>query len=285
MATDAPAHPRRSIGDRLDFAAGRLFWDGSINRDDIVRRFGVSHSQATADLARLREALGDGMTYDVVRRTYVPSAAMPVPPLDADGLLQQLRLIGEGQLAPEAGVLSAPPPLAVAGALSRSVGAPVLRAALAAIRDGLALEAHYVSFQRAESGRRVLSPHALVFDGFRWHARAHDAEDGRFKDFVLARLADPAAAGPARATAADDAAWTRHVALEIAPHPGLTAHQQSVVARDYGMRDGRLRLPVRAAVAFYAKKRLGLVDGHAARPPNEQQIVLVAEYDMEPPPA
>ena len=62
--------------------------------------------------------------------------------------------------------------------------------------------------------------------------------------------------------------------LSIIPHPGLTLHQKAVVMRDYGMTAGRLDLTVREAVAFYARKRLGLIEGHADRPPYEQQIVL-----------
>lgn len=273
---DKPDHGRWSVEQRLAFGRNRLFWDGSLQREDIMRRFGVSSTQATTDLSRLRAAMGESMAYDVSRRAYVPHADFAEPAADASALLTELRLIAEGMLPEGGGILSTSPPLAVAGLLVRAVDSQVLRAILWAIRDHAALTADYVSFQRPDVTRRTLSPHALVFDGFRWHARAHDAEDGRFKDFVLARLSQPAILGAARAVPERDEAWKRMVALTIAPHPGLSTHQRAVVERDYGMCRGVLVLTVREAVAFYARKRLGLLDGHETRPPREQQIVLLS---------
>jgi len=271
---------RWSVAQRLDFAANRLFWDGTLQREDIIARFGVSPAQATSDLSALRARLGEAIRYDISRRSYVPGSRFGTPPADAGRLLAELRLIAEGVMEAGDGVLANPPPTEIAGQLVRSVDPEVLRAVLWAIRDAQALLADYVSFQRPEVTRRKLSPHALVFDGFRWHMRAHDAEDGRFKDFVLSRLSAVGIDGPAVETEKNDADWARWLCLQIAPHPGLTKHQQAVVRLDYNMGQTMLELPVRAAVEFYARKRLGLVEGHENRPAKEQQIVLVGCHPM-----
>ena len=72
-----------------------------------------------------------------------------------------------------------------------------------------------------------------------------------------------------------DEAWNRTVTLVIVPNPKPNAHQRRVTAREYGMdARQRLRLPVREAVLFYVKRRFGLGEGHEARPPREQHIVL-----------
>ncbi|MDA8051636.1 MAG: WYL domain-containing protein [Rhodospirillales bacterium] len=265
---------RWSVEQRVAFAARRLYWDGVINREDLVRRFGVSQNQATADLARLREAYPDQFAYDTVAKRYRAGAGFRPGEADAASLLTELRLIAEGHLAPEASVLGAPPPLALAGLRERAVETGVLRTLLTAIGAGRAVAARYVSFQRPGESRRVLSPHALVFDGFRWHVRAHDAGDDRFKDFVIARLSVPDEAGERRRGAEADQAWQRMVTLVIAPHPGLDPHQRRVIARDYGMERGRLRVPVREAVLFYVRRRFGLTEGHEQRPAQEQHIVL-----------
>ncbi len=272
-----PEQGRWSVTRRLAFAADRLFWDGSLQREDLIRRFGLSPAQATADIARLREELGVGIVYDVSRRAYVPTDAFSNPPTGPSGLLTELRLIAEGVVPRTAGILGSPPPVEVAGALVRAVDAAVLRSVLWAIRDERVLEANYVSFQRPEVLRRRISPHALVFDGFRWHARAHDATDGRFKDFLLSRLSEPSLGGAALATAEVDTDWQTWCVLRIVPHPGLTEHQKRVVMQDYQMSEGTLELTVRAAVTFYVKRRLGLLDGHEHRPPHEQHIVLQSE--------
>lgn len=268
--------PRWSVEQRVGFAARRLYWDGSINREDLVRRFGVSPNQATADLARLKLLYPRGFAYDTVGKRYRAAADFLPREVDAARLLTELRLIAEGQLAAAEGVLGAPPPLAIAEAPARAVDTRTLRTLLAAIAAGGAVAASYVSFQRPGVARRVLSPHALVFDGFRWHVRAHDAGDDAFKDFLIARLAAARAAGAARRGPAEDTAWNRMVPLVIGPHPGLDQHQRSVIARDYGMdRRQRLRIEVREAVLFYVRRRLGLVEGHLKRPAREQHIVLV----------
>jgi hypothetical protein len=94
---------------------------------------------------------------------------------------------------------------------------------------------------------------------------------------VLGRLSSIAISGPARTNSAEDAEWHSTAELVIAPHPRLSAHQRAVIATDYGMVGDRLILPVRQAVLYYAKRRLGLLPGHELLPPNDQQIVLIEE--------
>ena len=274
--SDRAAPPLRwSVEQRVTFATRRLYWDGTINRDDLMRRFGVSANQATADLARLRAAYPDGFTYDTVSRRYQATPGFQPGEAAPAALLRELRLIAEGHLDPEESTLSVVPPLGIADLPERSVEAAVLRPVLAAIRHRQAVEARYVSFQRPGERQRVLSPHALVFDGFRWHVRAHDAGDDTFKDFVIARLSHVVTAGTWRGHPAEDAAWNRMVTMEIAPHPGLDPHQRRVIARDYGMdAKQRLMLKVREAVLFYVCRRFGLTEGHQTRPGHEQHIVL-----------
>lgn len=270
--------PRWSVERRLAFIGDRLTWEGRINRLDLVRRFGVSPGQATADLKRFAEFNPDALVYDAKAKTYRagPGLAPPSAPA-AEALLRELRLIAEGVLAADDGALAWPPAAEVAEPPLRPVPAPVLAAVIAAIGAGAALEATYQSFSSPRPSRRRLEPHALVFDGFRWHVRARDVGEDRFRDFVLGRLSDAVICGPATRGADGDAEWNIRVTLEIAPHPGLAAHQRSAIAADYGMTDGRLILRPRAAVAWYVKRRLGLVAGHARRAAEEQHIVLVSE--------
>jgi predicted DNA-binding transcriptional regulator YafY len=49
----------------------------------------------------------------------------------------------------------------------------------------------YQSMSRPQPSPRIIEPHALTHDGFRWHARAFDRETGTFRDFVLGRLSKP----------------------------------------------------------------------------------------------
>ncbi len=273
-----PSSPRWSVERRLDFIASRLAWERRINRADLVERFGVSPNQATADLKRFAALNPGALTYDTRAKTYRAGPGLTRPDSsDAEHLLRDLRLIAEGVLPAKEGALGEPPPAVVAEPPSRPVRAEVLAAVITAIRTRRQLEAVYQSFSAPEPRMRRLEPHALVFDGFRWHARARDAEEDRFRDFVLGRLSGPRLGGPAGGIAEADEAWRRRVRLEIAPHPGLEPFQRAAIAADYGMTGQRLVLTPREAVAWYVKRRLGLTEGHLARAPQDQHIVLVSE--------
>jgi predicted DNA-binding transcriptional regulator YafY len=270
--------PRWSVERRLDFIAARLTWEGRINRQDLVARFGVSPNQATADL-KLFESLRPGaLVYDTRAKTYRAGPGLPPPDAPAaEDLLRELRLIAEGVESPEEGVLSARPPAETAEPPARPVPPDILAVVITAIRERRAFWADYQSFSAPQPRRRRLEPHALVFDGFRWHARARDADEDRFRDFVLGRLSRPELDDPAMAPADADREWWERVELVIAPHPGLEPHQRAAIERDYGMTDGRLVLWPRAAVAWYVRRRLGLTDGHEARPSRDQHIILLSE--------
>ena len=69
---------------------------------------------------------------------------------------------------------------------------------------------------------RWIAPHAIAFDGFRWHARAYCFTDDCFKDFLLARILGIRDSRPSDIDDSQDADWHTMVTLEIGPHPGLS---------------------------------------------------------------
>jgi hypothetical protein len=274
---------RWSVEQRLAFIDERLFWLGEVNRTDLVRRFGISMSQASGDIARYLARDPPGVSYDKSAKRYVARAEF-VPmlgPPDVARLLGELRLVGLGSLTAEDTMLGAVPPFDAAPLPERTVDPIVLRAVWHAIRDRRALAVRYQSMSRPSVLRRTIEPHALAHDGFRWHARAFDRETKTFRDFVLGRLSDVHSGGDATAQPRDDADWTMFVTLIIAPHPGMSAAQAKAIAIDYGIRGKTASIPVRRALLFYALKRLGLDVAGDVRPPHEQHIVLVNRAEID----
>jgi hypothetical protein len=268
---------RWSIERRLAFIDERLFWLGVVNRTDLVKRFGVSVGQASADIARYLAGEPSGVAYDKSAKRYVANASFrPLfAPPDATRFLSELRLVDAGLLPVEDTLLGWIPEFDIGPLPERKIDPLVLRTVLAAIRNGMGVEILYQSMSRAEPTRRLIEPHALVNDGFRWHARAFDHEQGDFRDFVLGRMSKPKLKGPAESRPESDTAWHSFVGLEIAPHPGLTPAQAKAIALDYGITKGAATIKVRRALLFYALRRLGLDVGPDVRPPQEQHIVLV----------
>ncbi len=279
----AGARLRWSVEQRLAFIDERLFWLGEVNRTDLVRRFGISMSQASGDIARYLALDPSGVVYDKSAKRYVASAGFaPVLGLpDASRLLGELRLVALGSLAAEDTMLGAVPPFDVAPLPERPVDPVVLRAVWHAIRDGRALALRYQSMSRPSALQRVIEPHALAHDGFRWHVRAFDRETESFRDFVLGRLSHPQPGGKRTSRPRDDTDWTTFITLIVSPHPGLSAAQAKAIAIDYGIRGKTASIRVRRALLFYALKRLGLDVPADTRPPHEQHIVLVNRPEVE----
>jgi hypothetical protein len=281
---------RWSVERRLAFVEERLFWIGEVNRTDLVRRFGVSMSQASADIARYLAREPHGVVYDksakryVAREDFRPVLATP----DAARFLGELRLVELGILPVEDTLLGAVPAFDATPVPARAIDRFVLRAVLFAMRERRALSVLYQSMSRSDPVRRIIEPHALAHDGFRWHARAFDRDSDEFRDFVLGRISRPKLAGPAQSQPRDDGDWHDFEYVEIAPHPGLTPAQAKAIALDYGITKGTAKIRVRRALLFYALRRLGLDLRPDARPPHEQHIVLVNRADIEgtnkPPP-
>ena len=265
-----------SVERRYEFMEFRLYWQGNINRSDLMEAFGISVQQASKDFANYIEGRKSNLTYDKSLRTYLrgknfkPRYFQP----DAAEYFAQLQAVEQG-LVPEAqSWISFFPGYAATPVPARGVDPQVLRDVLSAIRDKAALKITYQSMSRPEPTARWIEPHALAFDGFRWHARAFCQNDGVFKDFLLSRIVDVGERGQLTALAEQDEAWNSEVVLEIGPHPDLSDTQRRAIEMDYGMVDGRAEIAVRKALLFYALKRLGLDTDPAARRPQDQQIVL-----------
>ena len=62
---------RWAVEQRLEFVEFRLFWEGHVNRSDVMAQFGLSVNQASADLNRYIGLAPDNMVYDKSARTYI----------------------------------------------------------------------------------------------------------------------------------------------------------------------------------------------------------------------
>ena len=148
-------------------------------------------------------------------------------------------------------------------------------AVVGAIRRSEAIEVKYRSLSSPEPRSRWIAPHAIGFDGFRWHTRAFCLNDDCFKDFLLSWILDIRGSRESETSADEDRDWHSEVTLEVGPHPELSETQAKVIALDYGMRGGKAKIKVRRALLYYALRRLGLDTDPTARKPHDQQIMLL----------
>jgi hypothetical protein len=241
---------------RFEFLEWKMFWEDRVIRSDLESTFGISTPQASVDLRRYREVAPENM--QPTARGYRPSRSFTprfyVP--SADRLLLQLRALLSNVLPRREVWFRDLPPVAIAPDITRDVSADCLRPILRAMRERQALEVRYQSL--SSSRRRAIAPHALAYDGHRWHVRAWCCEHRDFRDFLLSRMDAFGEARPVEFDPEDDVEWNTTLTLRLRPRRELDADKQSAIAKDFGMRGGRKNVEVRAALAFYFIRRLNL---------------------------
>jgi len=267
---------------RLEFIELRLFWEGLVNRHDLAETFGISSQQASADFARYLEIAPSNAIYDRSAKGYVRGSAFSpkLSPPDASRYLAHLRLVGDGVLDAGMSELSCLPEFDVVPGPARKIDAHVLQAIVAAIRDANEVAVSYQSMSRPEPEQRWIGPHALAWDGFRWHARAWCSRTDSFKDFVLARMTGPCRTRPGGGDPMSDRGWHNRVRVIIGPHPGLSEGQRKAVEADYSMTGGISVIDVRACFLWYFLKRFGLEADAASKRPQDQHVVLLNRDDV-----
>ena len=266
-----------NVEQRYEFIEFRVYWQGRINRGDLMEAFGISQQQASKDLTNYIEGRKTNLVYDKRLRTYLRGKNFKPRFLEpeASKYFAQLQAVEHGLIDVAHSWISQFPAYGATPTPARGVAAETLRDVLAAIREPAALEVTYQSMSRPEPTARWIEPHAIAFDGFRWHVRAFCQNDNVFKDFLLSRIAEVGGQGPVTSEPSADEAWHTEVMLEIGPHPELSDNQRRAIEMDYGMEEGRASISVRRALLFYALKRLGLDTDPAARRPQDQQIILL----------
>lgn len=270
---------------RLEFIEFRLFWEGGVNRSDIIEMFDVSVPQASKDLTLYQERAPHNALYDKSAKRYVASEYFEPHFLkpDPDGYLSRLRSVAEGLIDLSESWITQVPDTDIALTPRRDIDASVLRTVLSAVRDHRSVDIHYQSMSkdRPDPIWRRITPHAFGYDGFRWHVRGYCHVTDKFKDFLLPRVLGIGSLGEPGAPAERDALWQERFGVEIGPHPDLTTSQKAVVAKDYGMEKGSAVLTVRYAMLFYVLKRLGLLGDAAKLPARSQHIVVVNQAETD----
>lgn len=268
---------------RLQFIDFRLRWERRINRMDLTEHFGISVPQASLDIAKYTELAPGNLVYDRSSRTY--TAALDFQPLyqrsSAQRYLAELLATKMGVVEPAASFIGSAPETDWAPSPWRTINEQTVEALVQAIRQQEAIRVSYQSMTSLDESIRLLSPHALGYDGFRWHVRAFCHKRQRFSDFVLARILRIDGFETCEVDFGRDVHWHTVLMLVLAPHPDLPAAKKRVLELDYGMEDGQVKLPCRQAFLYYTLRRLGLHTKEAPDP-LAQQITLKNREEIQP---
>jgi predicted DNA-binding transcriptional regulator YafY len=255
-----PATPRADEEKPKGWQLARLRWIdlrlrflGEVRRSELITQFGVNEITASRDLAEYRLSFPNNMIEEGKGNRRGPKFEAGFV-LSASEVLRALT-IGES-----------PEPSQPTGACITTMLPPPMREpdlnTLAVITEAIhrkrIARITYYSFNSGAVQRQI-APYVLAHDGNRWHVRAFDRHRKRFIDFVLTRIKTATLLeGEAEQNERpeEDLQWMRIVELHLCPKPGL-AHPE-VVALEYGMTDGLLKIRVRAALAGYVLQHLNV---------------------------
>lgn len=265
---------------RLNFIEFKLFWDGFINRKDLIDTFGVSVPQASADIKLYKKKAPGNVYYNKSKKQYLISSKFePVfGPIDAHGYLSKLSMYSVGSVQKDDLKMGYIPDFSIVPSLDRAIDATLLRKVIRALKEKKAIHIRYQSMSRPSSVWRWISPHAFAFDGFRWHVRGYCELAEGFRDFVLGRILEVRNSKIATKKAADDLQWNQMVTIKLAAHPDLTPDQQKIIEKEYNMENGVAEVTIRASFVYYFLLRFRL-DRPKGSDTSQNTQALVLNYD------
>lgn len=260
MLMNGSSKKRWGVEQRLEFIEFVAYWEGVINRANLIDHFGISAPQASSDLTTYQQIAPANLRYDLRSKRYEATEEFECKLIkpDADRYLKQLTALATDTLSSGDAWINGMPTVDIIPIPTRQVDAELLRVILKAVKAGRSVEIEYQSMNTSspELMWRRITPHAFASDGLRWHVRAFCHKDSRFKDFLLSRCRGARHPGEPGAFPDQDVRWNSYFNVELIPNPDLISAHKQAIEYDYGMKNGKTTLPVRYALLYYFDKRL-----------------------------
>lgn len=238
-------------------------WEGRLTTNHLCNAFNIGRQQASRDIAKYRALAGERvLVLDQSIKGYKPAPHFE-PRFIKGTPSEYLSFIhGQHEMAEcfeffqfqhgASEIIVLP---------ERHIQPAIIRKIVKACREGLRLDIEYMSMDSPQGEGRIITPHTIVFDGVRWHVRAHSEKNNKYRDFVLSRITEePDIVGPSQNLRDDDLDWHTFINLTLYPNPFLTEAQQALIARDYAMTDGKLVIRIRKPLTMYYKNALNVCD-------------------------
>lgn len=243
------------------------YWEGRLVTNRLMDWFGVSRQQASSDIKRyMMKHNPDSLVHDRAVKAYVPRPGFQ-PVLTTGHINEYLNMVSGLVSESMAVTLETDINLSSVQLPDRAVRPEVVREVLKACRHAGSIKILYASMVNPVWSERSISPHTLVYSGFRWHVRAYCHKRNDFRDFLLSRIdRTPQPVKLITPEISEDTLWQETITLTLIPNVNLSDSQKALVEKDYGMPDGRLQILVKKALAHYTLQRY-----QAAISPDEVQ--------------
>lgn len=241
----------KNVHDRLEYLEFMLRFRGWASRADLTERFGLGEAAATRDIRLYREHAEQNLSLNQKTKKYEINEENfePLFPFSIKSTLSKLRTtkIADALGLSEFDGIMSPPRLAYPTV-------DILSAVTRAISSSVALRVSYKALKSGQS-EKLLYPLAIFDNGIHWYLRAFDPEKYGYRVYALTRFVTCEIEHdvPVKAEIKNqDHQWSRMVELELIPHPNRkNVRKPETIIHDFNMKDGKLKLSVRATVAGY----------------------------------
>ena len=262
--------------ERFTFINNVVGWEGQINATHIATKFQLSRQAASNILKQYREQFPTYLLYSSSQKAYIATDDFNQSFIHSSTLNSFSQYLSAIKLTDDDSTQLLSNIAFEVEAPLRNLNPLQIRPILRAIREQLQIDIGYISLSSPNYLDRIIQPHALIFDGLRWHVRAFCNKNNQFRDFTLSRFNGEATfEGKATYNATDDDRWNTIVDVVIEADPRFHAQQKRIIEQDFQMQQGEKVIPTRAALVNYLLRRLH-IDSYK-NSPEEQQIVLTRD--------
>ena len=224
------------------------YWEGKINTTQLTKLFNVTVSNITKDLADYRRSHPDSLIYNSSIKAYEPSNGFHPRYISTEWkIYHQFLLNNESTYKQDfwhpSSLDSIPLDLYVADK-------SVMRTLTTAIKLKQSLTIKYRSFSNPKGITRIIHPHAIAFNGLRWHCRAFDEHRREYRDFNIGRIEKVSFKEFSQQSHLEDKLWHKFITFKVDANNLFTPEQKALVLKDYGHKQP-FTLKARAALAQY----------------------------------
>lgn len=268
---------KTAVQQRFQLIELLAYWEGRINAKDLEKYFDQSRQQSSQDINAYKQLLPENLLYDASLKAQIPTALFK-PGFISEEADDYLHWMHFGNLRKTikhsiSETLSIP---------SRKISPVIMRGLVTAIRQQKRIYIDYVSLNNPNAESRIIAPHVFVNTGLRWHLRAWCEKSKEFRDFVLSRFSGiPNFETKTENTQEKDIAWNTRVVVILQPDPRLSPQKQAVLANDYQMQEGQLKITTRGCMVQYLLRELQVSTKVWDGTPEAQQLVCVNLPDIK----
>lgn len=251
------AEKKSEVLGRLKAIELLAYWEGRLVTNRLIQWFGISRQQASLDIKTYNTIYNQSaLVHDPSVKSYIPQSSFQ-PVLTQGNLNEYLDLISSFDkdsfayiLQPEDYVISVQLP-------ERAVKPEIVRILMQAIKQHHCLKIIYASMQNPVWHERLITPHSLIYSGFRWHVRAYCHQHSDFRDFIISRIhrTPTVLEEDLVNTVERDTLWQEEIQFSLTANPKLDSAQQLLIESDFNMPAGELPITVKKALLPYTLQR------------------------------